>query len=110
MSTMWTIGDDGLKISLTPIFSLSLTSILSNSLSQIGFGFWFCFDFFFGGYRCICRFMVVAMGDYCGGGGDGFTMGLRRWLGSVRVGGGGAFGFWFWVFFGCLVIFSLGVW
>ena len=53
---------------------------------------------------------MVAVGGYCGGGGDRFTVGLRRWLGSVLVGGGGAFRFWFWVLFGCLVIFSLGVW
>ena len=48
---------------------------------------------------------MVAVGGYCGGGGDRFTVGLRRWLGFVLVGGGGAFRFWFWVLFGCLVIF-----
>jgi len=33
------------------------------------------------------------MGGYSGGGGDGFTVGLQRWLGFVQVGSGGAFGF-----------------
>ena len=35
---------------------------------------------------------------------------FQWWLGSVRDGSGGAFGFWYWVLFGCFVIFSLGVW
>ena len=30
-------------------------------------------------------------------------------LGSIRDGGGGAFGFWFWVLFGCLVSWVLGL-
>ena len=104
--TTWTIGIDRLEINLTPILSLSLTLILS---LRLGLSFGFALIFYYR-YRCIYRFMVVAMGGYYGGGGDRFTVGLRRWLGFVLVGGGSAFRFWFWVLFGCLVIFSLGVW
>ena len=57
------------------LFSLlsSLTLILSLKLGFC-FGLIFCY-----GYRCISRFMVVAVESCCGGGGDGFIVGLRRW-------------------------------
>ena len=37
----------------------------------MGFALIFCY-----GYWCICRFMVVVVGDCFGGGRDGFIMGL----------------------------------
>ena len=43
----------------------------------LGFGFAliFCYE-----YWCIYRFMLVVVVGCCGGGKDGFTVGLRRWL------------------------------
>ena len=71
--------------SLTLILSLlafshfdSLFLSLWFSLSDCGFGFWFCFDFLLW-VLVHCRFIVV-VGGCCGGGEDGFTMGLWRWL------------------------------
>lgn len=57
----------------SPILSLSLTPILSLKLG-FSLGLIFCY-----GCQCISRFMVVAVGGCCGGGGDGFIVGLRRW-------------------------------
>ena len=75
-STAWTedLGQRHSGVWLGTAASLFLSL---RSLSQIGFWFWF--DFFFYGYRCICKFIVVAVGGCCGGDRDGFTVDLRRW-------------------------------
>ena len=51
-----------------PILSLKLGLSFGSALN------------FYCGYQCICMFMVVAVEGCCGGDGDGFTVGLRRWL------------------------------
>ena len=60
MTSPYTIRD---KHSLTPILSNSLSFSHSDSLSQIGFGFWYCFEFF-----------VMAVGGCCGDGRMGSLM------------------------------------
>ena len=46
---------------------------------KLGLSFGFALNFCCG-YQCICRFMVGAVEGCCRGDGDGFTVGLRRWL------------------------------
>ena len=82
------ISVDGLEISLTLILSFSLTLILSLSLTPIlslilhmGFGFALiiCYR-----YRCIYKFMVVAVGGCCGGGRIGsLWVGIGQGLGQI---------------------------